>query len=68
MSTSYLYTDKIVQPAHWSRVYPHVLIFAAAGLYGFQRALNLYEYMVIMKCVLCGVFGTVNRCSHVSNF
>jgi hypothetical protein len=40
MSTSYLYTEKIVQPAHWSRVYPYVLIFAAAGLYGFQRRPN----------------------------
>jgi hypothetical protein len=32
MSTSYLYTDRIVQPAHWSRVYPYIFLFGAAGL------------------------------------
>ena len=32
MSTSYLYTDRIVQPAHWSRVYPYFFLFGTAGL------------------------------------
>jgi hypothetical protein len=32
MSTSYLYTDQIVQPAHWSRVYPYIFLFGTAGL------------------------------------
>ena len=32
LTTSYLYTDRIVQPAHWSRAYPYVLLFGISSL------------------------------------
>jgi len=32
LTTSYLYTDRIVQPAHWSRAYPYVLFLGISGL------------------------------------
>jgi len=32
LTTSYLYTDRIVQPAHWSRAYPYVLFFGISSL------------------------------------
>ena len=32
LTTSYLYTDRVVQPAHWSRAYPYVLIFGISSL------------------------------------
>jgi hypothetical protein len=71
MSTSYLYTDRIVQPAHWSRVYPYVLIFAAAGLYGFQtrpeslrnRCATLIKMGVLGIALLDNAIGIL----HVSN-
>ena len=32
LTTSYLYTDRVVQPAHWSRAYPYVLFFGISSL------------------------------------
>ena len=32
LTTSYLYTDRVVQPAHWSRAYPYVLLFGISSL------------------------------------
>jgi hypothetical protein len=71
MSTSYLYTDKIVQPAHWSRVYPHVLIFAAAGLHGFQggtKSLRNRFSAIIKVCFLAvALLDNAIGVLHVSN-
>ena len=36
MNMTYLFNDITIQPAHWSRVYPYVLLIAVGGLYSLK--------------------------------
>ena len=69
MSISYLFTDKIVQPAHWSRVYPYVLIFAMGGLFVRNRnGIRVSRVSKLFKvCLLCiAVFDSALGVKYIS--
>ena len=69
MSTSHLFTDKIVQPAHWSRVFPYVLIFATGGLFVKKRnGIKASRVSKLVKiCLLCiAIFDSALGVKYVS--
>lgn len=69
MSTSYLFTDKIIQPAHWSRVFPYIFILAAGGLFVKKRngikASKISKFVKV--CLLCiAIFDSALGIKYVS--
>jgi len=56
MNMSYLVTDKIIQPAHWSRVYPYVLLIAVGGFYSIKgkgsKRLRISELVKICLLII----------------
>ena len=64
MNMSYLFTDIIIQPAHWSRVYPYVLLIAVGGLYSIKgtdnkppRILELAKLFLFMIAIADSALG-----------
>jgi hypothetical protein len=56
MTTSYLYTDRVIQPAHWSRAYPYVLFFGLSSLTQRpERASTPSKAWPPLKLVLLGI-------------
>ena len=64
MNMSYLFTDITIQPAHWSRVYPYVLLIAVGGLYSIKgtdnkppRILELAKLFLFMIAIADSALG-----------
>jgi hypothetical protein len=56
LTTSYIYTDRIVQPAHWSRAYPYVLLFGISSLIQRpERSSKQGKAWQSLKVILLGV-------------